>query len=75
MLTLMIGMAAFLAVTLVVGLVAVLVFLTETRAFMRDTATILETVDQRATRLARRIERVQRSTHAAASELSASEGG
>lgn len=74
MLTLVIGTAAFLAVTLAVGLVAVLVFLTETRAFMRDTAAILDTVEERATRLAGRIERVQRSTHAAASELSVGEG-
>jgi hypothetical protein len=66
--------AAVLAVTLVVGLVAVMVFLTEIRAFLRDTAAILDAVEERATRLAGRIERVQHSTHLAASTLSAGKG-
>ncbi len=73
-LTLIVGTAAALGGTLIVGLVAVLVFLTETRTFIRDTGAILEPVQERATRLAGRVERVQRSTHAAASKLSAGEG-
>lgn len=71
MLTLVVGTAAVLAVTLLAGLVAVVIFLTEIRAFLADTAATLEAVDDGATRLAGRLQRVQRATEAAASELPA----
>jgi Na+-transporting methylmalonyl-CoA/oxaloacetate decarboxylase gamma subunit len=72
MLTLVMATAAVLGATLVLALIAVLVFLTEIRSFMAQTAATLETVEQRATRLAGRVERVQQSTAAAARELRAS---
>jgi uncharacterized membrane protein len=72
MATLVMATAAVLGATLVLALIAVLVYLTEIRAFMAQTATILDTVEQRATRLAGRVERVQQSTAAAARELPAS---
>jgi uncharacterized membrane protein len=72
MLTLVAGTAVVLALTLVVGLVAVLVFLTEIQSFMSQTAATLETVDERAARLAARFQRIQEATAAAASELPAS---
>ncbi|MDP9444437.1 MAG: hypothetical protein M3P83_08845 [Actinomycetota bacterium] len=64
--------AAVLGATLVLALISVLVYLTEIRAFMAQTATTLETVEQRATRLAGRVERVQQSTAGAARQLRAS---
>ncbi len=70
MLTLVLATAAVLGATLVLALIAVLVFLTEIRGFMAQTASTLETIEQRATRLAGRVERVQQSTAAAARELS-----
>ncbi len=70
MLTLVLVTAAVLGAALVLALIAVLVFLTEIRAVMAQTATALDTVEQRATRLAGRIQRVQQSTAAAARELS-----
>jgi hypothetical protein len=71
-LTLIVATAAVLGVTLVLALVAVLVFLFGIRGFLGETAAALDTIDERATRLAARVERVQQSTAAAARELSAS---
>jgi hypothetical protein len=70
-LTLVVITAAVLGATLVLALVAVLVFLIGIRGFVAETAAMLDTVDERATRLAARVERVQQSTAAAARELSA----
>ncbi|WP_219415988.1 hypothetical protein [Pseudonocardia nigra] len=74
MLMLVVGTAAVLAVTLVAGLVAIVVFLTEIRTFLADTAATLEAVDEGATRLSGRLQRVQRATAAAARELPAGRG-
>jgi outer membrane murein-binding lipoprotein Lpp len=71
-LTLVAVTAAVLGATLVLGLIAVLVFLFAIRGFLAETAATLDLVDERATRLAARVERVQQSTAAAARELSAS---
>jgi Na+-transporting methylmalonyl-CoA/oxaloacetate decarboxylase gamma subunit len=70
-LTLVAVTAAVLGVTLVLALIAVLVFLIGIRSFVVETAEMLETVDERASRLAARVEGVQRSTAAAARELRA----
>ncbi len=72
MLTLVVVTAAVLALILVVGLVAILVFVTQIRGFIGETSAALDAVDEGATRLARRFEGVQQATAAAASELSAS---
>jgi hypothetical protein len=72
MLTMVVATAAVLGATLVLALIAVLAFLVGIRGFLTETAATLATVDERATRLAARIERVQRSAAAAARELSAS---
>jgi hypothetical protein len=69
MLTLVVATAAVLGAILVLALIAVLVFLTQIRAFIAQTATTLETVEQRAARLGGRVERVQQFTAAAAREL------
>jgi hypothetical protein len=71
-LTLVVATAAMLGVALVLALVAVLVFLFGIRGFLADTAATLDTVDERACRLAARVERVQQSTAAASRELRAS---
>ncbi len=71
MLTLVVVTAAVLGVTLVLALIAVLTFLIGIRGFLVETASALDTVEERATRLAARIERVQQSTAAAARGLSA----
>jgi Tfp pilus assembly protein PilV len=70
--TLVVVTAAVLGVTLVLALVAVLVFLIGIRGFVAETAATLETVDERSTRLAARVEHVRQSTAAAARALSAS---
>lgn len=72
MLTVIVVTAVVLGVTLVVALVAVLVFVAEIRSFVADTAVTMETVDERATRLADRVQRIQHATAAAAGELSVS---
>ncbi len=72
MLTLVVATAAVLGAALVLALIAVLVFLIGIRGFLAETAVALDTVEERATRLAARVERVQQSTAAAARELSAS---
>jgi Na+-transporting methylmalonyl-CoA/oxaloacetate decarboxylase gamma subunit len=69
-LTLVVATAAVLGMTLVLALVAVLVFLLEIRGFLAETAAALDTVDERAMRLAGRVEHVQQSTAAAAGVLS-----
>jgi hypothetical protein len=71
-LTLVVATAAVLGATLVLALVAVLAFLFGIRGFLAETAATLDTVDERATLLAKRVERVQQSTAAAARQLSAS---
>jgi Na+-transporting methylmalonyl-CoA/oxaloacetate decarboxylase gamma subunit len=71
-LTLVVATAAVLGATLVLALIAVLVYLIGIRGFLAETSATLGTVDERATRLAARVERVQQSTAAAARELSAS---
>ncbi len=72
MLTLVVATAAVLGATLVLALIAVLVFLIGIRGLLAEAAATLETVDERATRLAGRVDRMQASTAAAAHELSAS---
>jgi hypothetical protein len=67
--TLVLATAAVLAVVLVVGLLAVLVFLTEIRRFMADTAAALEAVHRGSTRLGSRLVRVHAATAEAADEL------
>jgi hypothetical protein len=67
--TLVLATAAVLAVVLVVGLVVVLVFLTEIRRLMADTASALEVVDRGTARLGSRLARVQAATAEAAGEL------
>ncbi len=69
MLTLVVVTAALLAVILVAALVTVLVFAMQTRAFMAETSAALDGMEEAAARLAGRLERVQRATEAAASEL------
>jgi hypothetical protein len=71
-LTLIVATAAVLGATLVLALVTVLVFLFGIRGFLAETVATLDTVDERATRLAARVEHVQQATAAAARELSAS---
>jgi uncharacterized protein YoxC len=71
-LALVVATAAVLGAALVLALIAVLVFLIGIRRFLAETAVALDTVDERATRLASRVERVQQSTAAAARKLSAS---
>jgi hypothetical protein len=71
-LTLVVVTAVVLGLTLVLALVAVLVFVVGIRGFLAETAAALDTIDERATRLGARVERVQQSTAAAARELSAS---
>jgi uncharacterized membrane protein len=71
-LTLIVVTAVVLAATLVLALIAVLVFLIGIRGFVAETAATLETVDERAARLAARVEHVQQSTAAAARQLPAS---
>jgi hypothetical protein len=73
-LTLVVATAAVLGAALVLALIAVLPFLIGIRGFLAETAATLDTVDERATRLAARVERVQRSTAAAARELAAGRG-
>ncbi len=70
MLTLVVATAAVLAVILVGGLVAVLIFVTEIRRFVAEAAMTLEATGNRASRLAAHLQRVQQSTATAASELS-----
>ncbi len=72
MLALVVTTAAVLGAALVLALIAVFVFLIGIRRFVAETAVALDTVDERATRLAARVERVQQSTAAAARELSSS---
>jgi hypothetical protein len=67
MLMLVVGTAAVLAVTLVAGLVAVVIFLAEIRARLSATAVALEAVDMGATRLAGRVQCVQEAAAGAAS--------
>lgn len=73
MVTLVVLTAAFVAVTLVVGLVTVLIFVLQIRAFISETSTALDLVDERASRLAGHLERLQVATHAAASRLALAE--
>jgi hypothetical protein len=69
-LTLVVATTAVLGAALVLALIAVLAFLIGIRGFLSETATTLDTVEERASRLAARIERVQQSTAAAARGLS-----
>ncbi len=69
MLTLVLGTIIVLTLTLVAGLTAVVIFLTEIRSFISQTAGALEIVDERATRLAERMKFMQQATAAAATEL------
>ncbi len=69
MLTVVVVTATLFAVTLVAALVAVLVFVTQIRAFMAETATALEDTNEGASRLAGRLEGMQRAAAAAVSEL------
>jgi hypothetical protein len=69
-LTMVVVTAAVLGATLVLALIAVLAFLIGIRGFLSETAVTLDTVEERASRLAARIERVQQSTATAARELS-----
>ena len=69
MLTLVVLTAVLLAVTLVAALVAVLLFLVQIRAFVADTSVALEATNEGASRLAGRLEGMQRATAAAASGL------
>lgn len=73
MLTLVIATAAILGVILVVALAVILIFLVETKRFMGEAAAALERVDQGAARFAGRMERIARSTQAAARQLAAAE--
>ena len=73
MLTLVIWTAAALGVIVVVALVAILIFVAEISRFMAETSAALERVDEGAVRFAERIERIGRSTRAAADELAAAE--
>jgi hypothetical protein len=68
-LTLVLGTIIVLALTLVAGLTAVVIFLTEIRSLVSQTAGALEIVDERATRLAERMQFMQQATAAAATEL------
>lgn len=72
MLALVVATAAVLGAALVLALIAVFVFLIGIRRFLAETAAALDTVDERATRLAARVERVHLSTAAAARALSSS---
>jgi hypothetical protein len=65
--------AALLALILVTALVAVLVFVMQTRAFMAQTSAALEVIDEGASRLANRLQRLQGATEAAAGELATAE--
>ncbi len=71
MLTLVVVTASLLGVILVTAVVTVLVFAMQTLAFMAETSAGLEVVEQRATRLVGRLERLQGATEAAASQLAA----
>lgn len=73
MVTLIAVTAAVLAVILVVALMTILIFVMQIRAFMTDTSAALDVVNDRATRLAGRLEHVQRSTQAAATHLTQAE--
>jgi Na+-transporting methylmalonyl-CoA/oxaloacetate decarboxylase gamma subunit len=72
-LTLVVATAAMLGVTMVAALVAILIFVMHIRGFLAETSSALEVVDQRASRFAERLERIQPATHAAASHLARSE--
>ncbi len=65
MLTLVVLTALF-AVTLVAGLVVVLVFVVQIRAFIAEASTALEVTNDGAARLAGHLEGMQRATEAAA---------
>lgn len=71
MLTLVLVTAAVLGVTLVVGLVAALVFLVKIRRFATDTHAALVVVAERGGGLAGRLDGVRDGTEAAASEFAA----
>ncbi len=73
MVTLIAVTAAVLAAILVIALAAILIFVMQIRAFMADTSAALDVVNDRASRLARRLEHVQRSTRAAAVQLTQTE--
>ncbi len=73
MLTLVALTASLLAVMLVAALVAVLMFVMQTRAFLAETSSALEAVDERASLLAACLERLQGATEAAAGGLEIAE--
>ncbi len=73
MVPLVLATAAVLAVTLLAALAAVLIFVMQISAFVAETSVGLEVVNEGASRLAQRLERMQRSTHAAASQLAVAE--
>lgn len=73
MLTMVAWTAAVLGVALLAGLVAVLVFLVEIRRFVAETSITLLVVNERASQLAGRVQRIQQSTCAAASSLAPQE--
>lgn len=73
MLTLVTATAAALTVVVVVALVVILIFVMEIRRFMAQTAAALERVDEGAAQFAGRMERIGRSTDAAARNLAAAE--
>jgi hypothetical protein len=68
-LTLVAVTAALLAVTLVVGLIAAVVWLVKIRRFVADTSAALVVAAERAGLVAGRLARVQRATGAAAGDL------
>ncbi len=73
MLTLVVGTAAVLGVTLVGALVVILVFAVQIGAFMAETSVALDVANEGASRLVRRVERMQGAIEAAASELAPAE--
>lgn len=62
MVPLVLATAAVLAVTLLAALAAVLIFVMQISAFVAETSVGLEVVNEGASRLAQRLERMQRST-------------
>ncbi len=73
MLTLVALTASLLAVMLVAALVAVLMFVMQTRAFLAETSAALEALEEGASRLAGRLERLQGATEVAARRLEIAE--
>ncbi|MDP9386946.1 MAG: hypothetical protein M3Q48_03205 [Actinomycetota bacterium] len=73
MLTLVVVTAAVLGVALIAALVAALIFVTRIRSCMVETSAALSVVDDGASRLAGRLQRMQHAVHTAASELAGAE--